>query len=98
MCVTILSLLCFILYLRAISKQRVTAAYIWRGDLMEDFLLYEFFFVGGGGLFSEFCSISEKGTEVNSYKSTRTLISLLLFLELVLDLWCQRMSESQTDL
>ena len=38
-CVTVLSLLCFILYLRAISKQRVTAAYIWRGDLMEDFLL-----------------------------------------------------------
>ena len=93
-CVTVLSLLCFILYLRAISKQRVTAAYIWRGDLMEDFLPYE----GGGGLFSEFCNISEKGTEMNSYKFTGTLISLLLFLELVLDLWCQRMSESQTDL
>jgi len=63
---------------------------------MEDILLYEFFL--GGGLFSKFYSKSKKGTEVNSYKFTRTLISLLLFLELVLDLWCQRMSESQTDL
>ena len=28
-------------------------AYIWRGDLTEGFLRYEFFFWGGGGLYLE---------------------------------------------
>ena len=35
--------LCFALYLMAISK------YIWRGDLTEGFLRYEFGLGGGGG-------------------------------------------------
>ena len=53
-------LLCFTLYLRAISKYKPPGAYIRRGDLTEGFLRYEF----GGlifgraytwrGLFSEF--------------------------------------------
>ena len=34
--------LCFTLYLRAISKDKAPGGYIWRGDLTEDFLLYEF--------------------------------------------------------
>ena len=36
-----LALLCFILYLRAISKYGA-GAYIWRGDLTEGFLPFEF--------------------------------------------------------
>ena len=49
-------LLCFTLYLRAISKYKPPGgAYIWRGNLMVGFLRYEF---GGAyiwrGLFSEF--------------------------------------------
>ena len=48
-------LLCFTLYLRAISKYKPPGAYIWRGDLTEGFLRYRF---GGAyiwrGLFSEF--------------------------------------------
>ena len=40
-------LLCLSLYLRAISKYKPpVGAYIWRGDLTEAFLCYEF----GGGL------------------------------------------------
>ena len=35
-------LLCFTLYLRPISKYEATGAYIWRGDLTEGFLRYEF--------------------------------------------------------
>ena len=39
-------MLCFILYLRAISKNKPPGgrrgAYIWRGDLTEGFLWYEF--------------------------------------------------------
>ena len=35
-------LLCFTLYLRAISKYKLSGgAYIWRGDLREGFLHYE---------------------------------------------------------
>ena len=53
-------LLCFTLYLRAISKYKPPGAYIWRGDLTEGFLRYEFggLIFGGAytrrGLFSEF--------------------------------------------
>ena len=51
-------LLCFTLYLRAISKYKPPGAYIWRGDLTEGFLRYRFGGVGWGytwrGLFSEF--------------------------------------------
>ena len=56
-------LLCFTLYLRAISKYKPPGAYIWRGDLTEGFLRYEFWgLVFGGaytwrGLFSEFYGI-----------------------------------------
>ena len=57
-------LLCFILYLRAISKYKFPGPYIWRGDLTEGFLRYEF--VGAyfwRGLFSEFYGILSKRTE-----------------------------------
>ena len=53
-------LFCFIFNLRAISKYKAPGAYIWRGDITEGFLRYDF----GGlifevaytwrGLFSEF--------------------------------------------
>ena len=63
-CVTVPFLLCFILYFRAICKYKPPGAYIRRGDLKEDFLSYDFFFLGGGGrayiwrgLFSEFYHI-----------------------------------------
>ena len=53
--------LCFTLYLRAISKYKPPRGpYIWRGDLTEGFLRYEFggLIFGGAytyrGLFSEF--------------------------------------------
>ena len=58
-------LLCFTLYLRAISKYKpLRRAYIWRGDLMEGFLRFEFggLLFGGAykwrGLFSEFYGTS----------------------------------------
>ena len=60
-----LALLCFTLYLRAISKYGA-GAYIWRGDLTEGFLRFEFtrLIFGGAytrrGLFSEFYGISRK--------------------------------------
>ena len=55
-------LLCFTLYLRAIAKYKplIFGAYIWRGDLTEGLLRYEFggLTFGGAytrrGLFSEF--------------------------------------------
>ena len=54
-------LLCFTLYLRAIFPSTSSrGAYIWRGDLTEDFLRYRFWglILGGAytwrGLFSEF--------------------------------------------
>ena len=57
-------LLCFNLYLRAISKYKPPwGAYIWRGDLTEGFLRYKFrgLIFGGAytwrGLFSEFYGI-----------------------------------------
>ena len=56
-------LLCFTLYLRAISKYKPPGAYIWRGDLTEGFLRYEFreLIFGGAytwrGLFTEFYGI-----------------------------------------
>ena len=59
-------LLCFTLYLRAISKnQPPRGAYIWRGDLTEGFLRYPFgeLILGGTytwrGLFSEFYGIKQ---------------------------------------
>ena len=60
-------LLCFTLYLRAISKYKPPGAYIWRGDLTEGFFRYEFggLIFGGAytrrGLFSEFYGISKTG-------------------------------------
>ena len=57
--------LCFTQYLRAISKYKPPkGAYIWRGDLTEGFLGYEFggLIFGGAyiwrGLFSEFYGTS----------------------------------------
>ena len=56
-------LLCFTLYLRAISKCKLRGAYIWRCDLTEGFLRYDFggLIFGGAytwrGLFSEFYGI-----------------------------------------
>ena len=49
--------LCFILYLRAISKYKPPrgGAYIWRGDLTEGFLRYEFGgLIFGGAYFRNF--------------------------------------------
>ena len=40
--VSVLFLLCFIFYLRAISQNKPPGAYIWRGNLTEGFLCYEF--------------------------------------------------------
>ena len=60
--VTLHFLLWFILNLRVIFKYKLVGAYIWRGDLMEGFLFYEFggLKFGGActcrGLFSEFYS------------------------------------------
>ena len=60
-CVTVLAfLLCYILYLRAISRYKPPWAYIQRGDLMGGSLHYKFggLIFGGAytwmGLFSEF--------------------------------------------
>ena len=49
-------LLCFTLYLRAISKYKpLGGAYIWRGDLTEGFLRYEFWgLIHGGAYFRNF--------------------------------------------
>ena len=61
--ITVPFLLCFILYLRALSKYKPPGAYIRRGDLTEGFLRYEFegLIFGGAytlrGLFSEFYGI-----------------------------------------
>ena len=53
--VTVPFLLCFILYLRALSKYKPPGAYIRRGDLTEGFLRYEFEGLDTRrGLFSEF--------------------------------------------
>ena len=56
--------LCFTLYLRAISKYKPPGGFVlWRGDLTEGFLRYEFWgLIFGGaytwsGLFSEFYGI-----------------------------------------
>ena len=74
-------LLCFTLYLRAISKYiSPQGAYIWRGDLTEGFLRYEFRGLIFGvvaytwrDLFSEFYGIF--GTTV---MSSRTYITQVL--------------------
>ena len=48
-------LLCFTLYLRAISKYKLRGAYFWRGDLTEGFLRYEFGgLIHGGAYFRNF--------------------------------------------
>ena len=48
-------LLCLTLYLRAISKYKPPGAYIWRGDLTEGFLRYEFKgLIHGGAYFRNF--------------------------------------------
>ena len=68
-------MLCFTLYVMAISKYKPPpgGGYIWRGDLTECFLRYEFggLIFGGAstwrGLFSEFYGISCDISEVDSY-------------------------------
>ena len=46
---------CLTLYLRAISKYKPPGAYIWRGDLTEGFLRYEFEgLIHGGAYFRNF--------------------------------------------
>ena len=53
--VTVQFSLCFILILRAISKYTPPGAYIWRGDLKEGFLRYEFGgLIFGGAYFWKF--------------------------------------------
>ena len=64
MCVTLSFLIYFILYLRAICKNKPLGVYIQRGDLMGDFMRYEFgalIFEGActwKGLFLEFLQLS----------------------------------------
>ena len=70
-------LLCFTLYLGAISKYKPLpggwGAYIWRGDLTEGFLRYHFggLIVGGAytwrGLFSEFYGILQRFQNNRNY-------------------------------
>ena len=43
--------LCFTLYLRAISKYKAPGGYVWRGDLTEGFLRYEFGVLIFGGAY-----------------------------------------------
>ena len=53
-----LFLLCFILYLRAITKYRLPRAYIRRGDLTKGFLRYDFDgLIFGGAYFRNFMVI-----------------------------------------
>ena len=49
-------LLCFTLYLTAVSKYKPPGAHIWRGDLTDGFLRYKFgeLILKWRGLFSEF--------------------------------------------
>ena len=60
--------LCFTLYLRAISKYKPPdGAYIWRGDLTEGFLRYEFLGpILGGAYFRNF-----RVTAINNIRTTR---------------------------
>ena len=60
--------LCFTLYLRAISKYKPPdGAYIWRGDLTEGFLRYEFRGpILGGAYFRNF-----RVTAINNIRTTR---------------------------
>ena len=66
--ITVPFLLCFILYLRALSKYKPPGAYIWRGDLTEGFLRYEFGglylkgLIHGGAYFRNFTVINLKIT------------------------------------
>ena len=54
-CVTVLFLPCFILYLGAISKYKSLGAYIRRGNLTEGFLHYDFGgLIHGGAHFRDF--------------------------------------------
>ena len=61
--VTVPFLLCFTLYLRAISKYKPQEAYIRRGDLIGGFLRYELegLIYIWRGLFSEFYGILKRG-------------------------------------
>ena len=53
--VTVQFLLCFILNLRGIYKHKPPEAYIWRDDLTESFLCYEFGgLIFGGAYFRNF--------------------------------------------
>ena len=52
LCVVVLFLLCFILYLRAIFKYKPPGAYIRRDDLTEAFLCYEFERLTFGGAYT----------------------------------------------
>ena len=57
-------LLCFTLYLKAISKKKPWGGYIWRGDLMGGFLCCEF----GGPIFAGAYTYTWRGLvlELNS--------------------------------
>ena len=51
--------LCFTLYLRAISKYKPRGLVLWRGDLTEGFLRYEFWRLIFGGAYIWSCLFSE---------------------------------------
>ena len=80
-------LLCFTLYLRAISPP--PGAYNWRGDLTEGFLRYEFggLTFGGAytwrGLFSEFYGILTPKRELIQYDSP-TCIAAVFWIDLLI--------------
>ena len=77
--VTAQCLLCFILNLRAISKYKPPGACIWRGDLSEGFLRYEF--GGGGGLISGgayFPNFTAYGSNQSTYECCTCNAQLLL--------------------
>ena len=53
--VLLYSFCCVILNLRAVSKYKPPGAYIWRGDLMQGFLRYEYGgIIHGGAYFQNF--------------------------------------------
>ena len=63
-------LLCFILYLRALSKYKPPEACIRRGDLTEVFLRYEFEgFIFGGAYFRNFTVYYHRSFNVSRLKT-----------------------------
>ena len=70
--VLLYSFCCVILNLRAVSKYKPPGAYIWRGDLTQGFLRYEYGgLIHGGVLFSGFYSICCHWPRACNWKSAQ---------------------------